>query len=545
MFINFIMEDFMKTFNKLLSMLIILVLFTGQFTISVADSRFDDTENHWAKSEIDKWSESGVITGFDGSFRPNDPITRAEMAAILNRIMIYQKIADNNFSDLADKWYTKDVLSLNAAGIMLGSGDNVRPEDNITREEAAVMFGRAFRIDESDGSSTAFSDAGTVSSWAAPLVFGMEEKGYILGSDGLFRPHDDISRAEIVKIVDNLISVYISKEGVHTDDVMANALINTEGVKLKGVNVYGNLYLTDGIADGTIFLEDVDVRGKTVVRACGMDSLNISGKSNFTIIEVCKPEPVHIRVTGEAIKAFLTLEKRDGLTVTEGADGSLDLIANNVVLDFSLKDISQPTTPLATVPTPPAVTSGGGGGGGGGGNGGTPLSNNAAVTSPTGAYTVSSDSISSGKEEIYFDKTTVGSLLQNLSKHQNAEWKVVADVQPTGLSSLDAVKGASAKVNTDILAENDKLCVIAQDGKAYKVYAILGKYEETISSPSSISITDLRMTEIDLEEATFSAKINKNGALYYVLLADSNSTTPTADQIITGRTSTATYAYEV
>jgi DNA-binding transcriptional ArsR family regulator len=48
---------------------------------------YTDTGTHWASSAIDKWSGLGVLQGYDGKFRPNDPITRGEMAVIIDRII--------------------------------------------------------------------------------------------------------------------------------------------------------------------------------------------------------------------------------------------------------------------------------------------------------------------------------------------------------------------------------------------------------------------------------------------------------------------------
>ena len=48
---------------------------------------FTDVTEHWAKDAIERWASMGVIVGEEGKFRPDDPLTRAEMAVILNRIM--------------------------------------------------------------------------------------------------------------------------------------------------------------------------------------------------------------------------------------------------------------------------------------------------------------------------------------------------------------------------------------------------------------------------------------------------------------------------
>ena len=71
---------------------------------NVFASRFGDADIHWAKSAIERWADYEVVQGFDGMFRPDDTISRAEMA-VMER-------AENTFEDLSETWYTDAVLKL-------------------------------------------------------------------------------------------------------------------------------------------------------------------------------------------------------------------------------------------------------------------------------------------------------------------------------------------------------------------------------------------------------------------------------------------------
>jgi hypothetical protein len=83
------------------------------------------------------------VEGYGGTFRPDDPITRGEMAIIIDRIMRYKTVGANVFQDLGQAFYTDAVLKLSAAGVIKGDGVRAKPLDPITREEAVVMLGRA------------------------------------------------------------------------------------------------------------------------------------------------------------------------------------------------------------------------------------------------------------------------------------------------------------------------------------------------------------------------------------------------------------------
>ena len=74
-----------------LSLIVTLVFFLGLFpsgTTAFAQSEieFTDVDGHWAKETITKWVQQGLIKGYtDGTFRPDDSITRAEFMALVNR----------------------------------------------------------------------------------------------------------------------------------------------------------------------------------------------------------------------------------------------------------------------------------------------------------------------------------------------------------------------------------------------------------------------------------------------------------------------------
>lgn len=111
--------------------LLIAILVFAMLSGSVLAANYSDIQGHWAAEQIAKWSDAGILQGSDGMFRPNAPITRGEMAVILDRLMDYQTAASNNFSDLGQAFYTDAILKANAAGVIKGDGATVRPKDNI------------------------------------------------------------------------------------------------------------------------------------------------------------------------------------------------------------------------------------------------------------------------------------------------------------------------------------------------------------------------------------------------------------------------------
>lgn len=242
-------------------------------------TKYSDSVGHWAEAAIQRWSDEEVILGFEGLFRPDDSITRGEMALILDRVLRYATQAANNFSDLPnDTWYTEAVLKLNAAGVMLGYQDLARPLDSITREEAVVMICRAVGMDGLvSGTETSYADDADISDWAAAAVFLFSERGFITDSPTVFRPGDAITRAEMVVILDNLVGELWRADGLYNEDVSGNALIASEQIMFFHSIIEGDLIIAGG-STKKVILEDVTVLGQII------------NKSNAEIVQIAPGE---------------------------------------------------------------------------------------------------------------------------------------------------------------------------------------------------------------------------------------------------------------
>ncbi|MGI6746843.1 MAG: S-layer homology domain-containing protein, partial [Anaerovoracaceae bacterium] len=318
-----------------------MVFATETETIATQNG-FQDTTNHWAESAINKWAGLGVLKGDERGFRPNDPITRAEMATVLDNIMDYQVAAKNTFSDVpADAWYAEAVLKANAAGILQGDGaGKADPTANITREQSAVMLARAFAVTENSGSNTKFNDAGSISSWARNLVFGMESEGYIQGYNGKFNPKNSITRAEVVTIINNAIKAYYDTAGTYTDNVDGLAIIKVRDVTLKGNTIDGNLIIAEGVGEGDVTLDNVTVKGQTVIRGGGENSIHITGNSSIDSIRIEKVnDQVRIVISDGVTVKYVEVAAGEEIIISGQVD-TLELAADNVIVHADAAEIN-------------------------------------------------------------------------------------------------------------------------------------------------------------------------------------------------------------
>jgi hypothetical protein len=142
----------------------------------------------------------------DGSFRPDNDMTRAEAAMMFYRLLLDKETdAEQQFPDVPqDAWYAEAVRVLTANNIIYGYQDGYyRPEYPITRAQFTAIAMR-FAFPPTEGESV-YSDV-EPDDWFYADVVGATQYGWISGyGDGTFRPDDTISRAEVAAIMNRML----------------------------------------------------------------------------------------------------------------------------------------------------------------------------------------------------------------------------------------------------------------------------------------------------------------------------------------------------
>lgn len=230
-----------------------------------ASAAYTDTAGHWAEGAIDRWSgEYGILRGYeDGSFRPDDTITRGAFAGILDRFLRYQaEAAPDTFSDTAGDYWESPILKLNAAGVYLGNNGKALVYHDITRQQAVTMIARAFALGETEG-DIPYDDAGDVAYYAKGYLVTMLKNGWLndMGESRLLRPNEPITRAEVVNILSNLVSRLWQESGEYSEDVTGTAMVSAgDGVILHDMKIDGDLIIAPGVS-GPVLLRDVALSG--------------------------------------------------------------------------------------------------------------------------------------------------------------------------------------------------------------------------------------------------------------------------------------------
>ena len=175
--------------------------------------RFTDVPtNFWAYESITQMTKEGLMSGYrNGTFKPNDPLSREEAASLFSNMLgdTPSIMLASSFSDItSDRWSSLAIESVARANIISGYGDSTyRPEQYMSRQEFAVVANKFLHYqgyhteDPTALDSIHFSDQKFIAPWAQSSVRELAFLGFInYSTTGLFNPEKYITRAEAAEI---------------------------------------------------------------------------------------------------------------------------------------------------------------------------------------------------------------------------------------------------------------------------------------------------------------------------------------------------------
>lgn len=172
-------------------------------------SSFHDTTSHAANVYIQKFADKGFINGYpDGTFRPDNPITRAEVAMILSKISFHSIEADTGFKDIKeDDWYYHAVIDSAKGGVISGyTNKTFQPEKNITRFEAITLLSKLVRTENYNSVQLPYADTDAIPSWASPAVRNLYAAKIITDyPNHQINGNEAITRGEIVTMITKIL----------------------------------------------------------------------------------------------------------------------------------------------------------------------------------------------------------------------------------------------------------------------------------------------------------------------------------------------------
>lgn len=175
--------------------------------INVTSNLYSDvSEKHWCAEEIESFSKKGIISGTgDGKFEPERNVTRAEFSKMLIETFFKGELKNvSEYDDVAQpEWYAGYIGKAASLEIVSGDGSGkFRPNDNISRQDMAVMIYRTFKALNISlkESNSHFSDDADISDYASEAVCRLAGNGILNGmGNNTYEPFSNLTRAQAVK----------------------------------------------------------------------------------------------------------------------------------------------------------------------------------------------------------------------------------------------------------------------------------------------------------------------------------------------------------
>ena len=237
--------------KKMMRFLIVMCIYVLAFSTN-SFAAFSDVEgDYWCENQINDFLESGFIDGYeDGTFRPEQAITRAEFSKIINSYMGYE---------VSGEWQEANMQVAKEKGY-LTVGEK---ESTITREEAFVSLNILMNLADVEGVSLDYLDSEDISIWALQATKNLTFVEYIKGfPDSEIKPKQDMTRAELVAILYEYVGIGGLDEEIENVEFSIGQLVHNE-YGIEFVEIIETLEIESGDSitlAATVAEEDGDVK---------------------------------------------------------------------------------------------------------------------------------------------------------------------------------------------------------------------------------------------------------------------------------------------
>lgn len=270
---------------------------TEKKTVPNVDS-YQDLKGHWGEEQMKNIIRYGIMNGTSATTAsPDNHITRAEMCALMVRAFEPTKTTElTGYVDVSsEQWFYDYVSKAVAMGIINGNGNSIDPDGYITREDAAVIFYRAFNLVGYKENLSGFVDNDRISEYAKEAVSACCGAGIIKGDNGKLNPKQELTRAEFTAMLNRAANAYINSiTPMENKDVNGSLVVSLPNSTINSTTISGNLYIVDGVGEGSVTLNNVKVGGNIYIRSgsklylknnCSTSSIIVCGDINNLEIE--------------------------------------------------------------------------------------------------------------------------------------------------------------------------------------------------------------------------------------------------------------------
>lgn len=193
-----------KVFNNILKA---KIKHFSQYAIVERNVSYADTSTHWANKYVASMGSKDIVKGYgNGEFGPEKSITRAEFVTMLVKAQGLEPMAyTGGFADVNNTHWAKDYIQTARANGLIATADAFRPNDNITRAEMAVMIAKGLKMES--GTAANYSDNAKIPAWAKDAIVAVSTMEIMSGSNNQFRPNDKTTRAEASVVLYKIFNI--------------------------------------------------------------------------------------------------------------------------------------------------------------------------------------------------------------------------------------------------------------------------------------------------------------------------------------------------
>jgi lysophospholipase L1-like esterase len=261
---------------------------------------FSDIENHWASEVIEVWYAQDLVKGYpDGSFKPDNSVTRAEFISMVNNIYGYSyKTTQYMDIDVRDWYYSAATIAKSNGYMDWHNSPYFYGNQAITREEVCAILYQVIQLEITDSDKVLSFFTDDFNDWSKDYIASLVEAGYLSGyPDKSFRASHTITRAESVVMLNQVMGTIYDTEGTYDGEYTLkhpkNVTITSPDVQLSNMVIVGDLILAAGIGNGDVELTNITVLGRTIVNGGGLSTITITN---------CNLGPMIVLKYGDSIR---------------------------------------------------------------------------------------------------------------------------------------------------------------------------------------------------------------------------------------------------
>ncbi|MBQ7668087.1 MAG: S-layer homology domain-containing protein [Clostridia bacterium] len=201
---------------------IICSLILGAILISTSFAFTDVPKTHWAYEAINNMQNKGVVAGFyDNTFKPDDVITKEQLASIITLGLNLSGETSNTFADVSQNRWSNIYISATRdyfTTYTINGKLYFEPEKPVTREEAATTFVKALGLEKDEVDLSILNEFDDRQDFTNEKYVAIAFKnGVMKGKVGYFDPNATLTRAEIAAIMNNILSKNEENKSTYSD----------------------------------------------------------------------------------------------------------------------------------------------------------------------------------------------------------------------------------------------------------------------------------------------------------------------------------------